>query len=99
VANAHSALAKRHGWRFADQRLATTCCRRFGECCVHVFVTFGVSIRTVSKYMGQADSGLPPRTYTHVMPSSDGRARQAIDAIFSVEAGAHLAHERTPTDG
>ena len=67
--------------------------------CALAWLEHGVSIKAVSEYLGHADAGFTLRTYTRVMPSSDGRARQAIDAIFSREPGVDLAHERTPTDG
>jgi integrase len=39
----------------------------------------GVSIRAVSEYLGHADPGFTLRTYAHLMPTSDERARQAMD--------------------
>jgi len=39
----------------------------------------GVSIRAVSEYLGHADPGFTLRVYAHLMPTSDERARQAMD--------------------
>ena len=43
----------------------------------------GESIRTVSDYLGHADPGFTLRTYTHLVPSSEGRARQAVDRALT----------------
>jgi len=45
----------------------------------------GESIRAVSEYLGHADPGFTLRVYTHLMPSSAERTRNAIDAVFRVE--------------
>jgi len=47
-----------------------------------VLLDAGESIRAVSDYLGHSDPGFTLRTYTHLMPSSEERARRAIDAIF-----------------
>lgn len=39
----------------------------------------GESIRAVSAYLGHADPGFTLRVYTHLMPSSETRTRNAID--------------------
>jgi integrase len=39
----------------------------------------GVSIRAVAEYLGHNDPGFTLRVYAHLMPSSEGRARAAID--------------------
>lgn len=43
----------------------------------------GVSIRAVSEYLGHADPGFTLRTYTHLMPTGEERAREAVDARFA----------------
>lgn len=43
----------------------------------------GESIRAVSEYLGHGDPAFTLRTYTHLMPGSDERARNAIDRLFS----------------
>jgi integrase len=44
----------------------------------------GESIKAVSEYLGHGDAGFTLRTYTHLMPSSDERSRQAVDAMMCV---------------
>ncbi len=46
----------------------------------------GTSIRTLAEYLGHADPTFTLRTYTHLMPSSEARAREAVDTAFE-----HLA--------
>jgi integrase len=43
----------------------------------------GVSIRAVAEYLGHADPGFTLRTYVHLMPDSEDRARNAIDAAHA----------------
>jgi integrase len=65
--------------------------------CASTWLEHGVSIKAVSEYLGHADPGFTLRTYTHVMPTADDRARLAMDiALGGDEAGAQLAHETTP---
>jgi integrase len=47
-----------------------------------VLLDRGESIKAVSEYLGHADAGFTLRTYTHLMPSSDERSRQAIDSAL-----------------
>jgi len=42
----------------------------------------GESIRAVSEYLGHADPGFTLRVYCHLLPSSEGRARRAVDAVL-----------------
>ena len=39
----------------------------------------GVNIKELSEYLGHADSGFTLQMYTHLLPSSYDRARQAVD--------------------
>lgn len=50
-----------------------------------VLLDGGVSIRALADYLGHADPGFTLRVYTHLMPASEDRARQAVDAAFSGE--------------
>lgn len=43
----------------------------------------GTSIRALAEYLGHADPGFTLRVYTHLMPSSEDRARQAADAVLA----------------
>ncbi|MFF8270463.1 tyrosine-type recombinase/integrase [Streptomyces sp. NPDC016562] len=47
-----------------------------------VLLDAGENIRALSQYLGHADPGFTLRTYTHLMPSSEGRTRRAIDGLF-----------------
>lgn len=51
-----------------------------------VLLDAGESIRALADYLGHADPGFTLRTYTHLMPSSEDRARAAIDAAFAPRA-------------
>lgn len=44
-----------------------------------VLLESGVSIKALSEYLGHADPGFTLRTYTHLMPSSEEKAREAVD--------------------
>lgn len=41
-----------------------------------------VSIAELAEYLGHTDPGFTLRTYTHLVPSSHQRAREAVDAVF-----------------
>jgi integrase len=43
----------------------------------------GESIKVVAAYLGHADPGFTLRVYTHLMPSTEDRTRQAPDGLFS----------------
>jgi len=43
----------------------------------------GVNIRAVAEYLGHNHPGSTLRVYAHLMPSSDGRARQAVDRALT----------------
>ncbi len=55
----------------------------------------GVSIRAVSEYLGHADPGFTLRIYAHLMPTSDERARQAMDLALGVQSQDHADLVRT----
>lgn len=38
-----------------------------------------MSIKALSEYLGHADPGFTLRTYTHLMPSTEDKARTAVD--------------------
>ena len=44
-----------------------------------VLIDAGESVRAVADYLGHADPGFTLRVYAHLFPSSEDRARQAID--------------------
>jgi integrase len=43
----------------------------------------GVSVRAVAEYLGHNDPGFTLRTYAHLMPSSEARARAAVDRALA----------------
>jgi integrase len=46
----------------------------------------GESIKALSEYLGHANPGFTLRYYTHLMPTSEGRTRKAIDDLFRPKA-------------
>jgi integrase len=44
----------------------------------------GETITALAEYLGHADPGFTLKVYTHLMPSSKQRTRNAVDAVFSV---------------
>ncbi|MEV5599768.1 site-specific integrase [Streptomyces sp. NPDC052496] len=61
-----------------------------------VLLDAGESIRALSSYLGHSDPGFTLRTYTHLMPSSEGRTRSAVDTLYRAVAvqdhGPQTAH-------
>ncbi|MFI5631456.1 tyrosine-type recombinase/integrase [Streptomyces sp. NPDC051664] len=57
-----------------------------------VLLDAGENIRALSQYLGHADPGFTLRTYTHLMPSSEGRTRKAVEALYR----APLNHDHGP---
>ncbi|MFD6988734.1 tyrosine-type recombinase/integrase [Streptomyces sp. NPDC059943] len=47
-----------------------------------VLLDAGENIKALSTYLGHTDPGFTLRTYTHLLPSSDGRARHAMDKLY-----------------
>ncbi|MGG2465613.1 tyrosine-type recombinase/integrase [Streptomyces sp. RGM 3693] len=47
-----------------------------------VLLASGESIKAIAEYLGHSDPGFTLRTYTHLMPNSQDRARRAIDVVF-----------------
>jgi integrase len=43
----------------------------------------GETIKALASYLGHADPGFTLRVYTHLMPASENRTRQAIDRLFT----------------
>jgi integrase len=43
----------------------------------------GESIKAPSEYLGHSDPGFTPRTYTHLLPTSEQRTRQAVDPALT----------------
>ncbi|GAA2279157.1 hypothetical protein GCM10010149_23580 [Nonomuraea roseoviolacea subsp. roseoviolacea] len=47
-----------------------------------VLLDAGESIKALSQYLGHSDPGFTLRVYTHLMPSSEGRTRRAVDKVY-----------------
>ncbi|MFF4123287.1 tyrosine-type recombinase/integrase [Microbispora rosea] len=53
-------------------------CRVLRHTAASAWLGAGVDIRTVAEYLGHADPGFTPRTYTHLMPHAADQARIAF---------------------
>ncbi|AXE77595.1 integrase [Streptomyces atratus] len=47
-----------------------------------VLLDAGENIKALSQYLGHSDPGFTLRVYTHLMPSSEGRTRKAVDSMY-----------------
>ncbi|MFI6640114.1 tyrosine recombinase XerC [Streptomyces sp. NPDC050504] len=47
-----------------------------------VLLDAGENIKALSTYLGHTDPGFTLRVYTHLLPSSEGRSRRAVDSVF-----------------
>ena len=56
-----------------------------------VLIDAGESVKAVAEYLGHADPGFTLRVYAHLFPSSDERARKAVDSVFSAISNADHA--------
>jgi integrase len=59
-----------------------------------VLLDAGENIKALSTYLGHTDPGFTLRVYTHLMPSSDGRSRKAVDSMYTspgLRTGRNLA--------
>ncbi|MFC5908455.1 tyrosine-type recombinase/integrase [Streptacidiphilus monticola] len=60
-----------------------------------VLLDAGESIKALSDYLGHHDPGFTLRTYTHLMPSSEKRTKEAVNHAF----GGRPEDGRRPQDG
>lgn len=75
-------------WRPAQARAGIEAARHNGMHALRhwyasVLLDAGESIRAVSEHLGHSDPGFTLRTYTHLMPTSSERTRNAIDAALN----------------
>lgn len=49
-----------------------------------VLLDAGENIKALSEYLGHHDPGFTLRTYTHLMPSSEKRTREAVNGAFDI---------------
>ncbi|HEY9440324.1 MAG TPA: site-specific integrase [Streptomyces sp.] len=61
-----------------------------------VLLDAGENIRALSQYLGHADPGFTLRTYTHLMPSSEGRTRKAVDSLYEAPVNHDHGPETAP---
>lgn len=47
-----------------------------------VLLDSGENVKALSTYLGHGDPGFTLRVYTHLLPSSEGRARKAVDSMY-----------------
>ncbi|PWK73405.1 hypothetical protein BCL76_102430 [Streptomyces sp. CG 926] len=47
-----------------------------------VLLDAGENVKALSTYLGHGDPGFTLRVYTHLMPSSEGRTRKAVDGMY-----------------
>jgi len=47
-----------------------------------VLIDAGESVKAVAEYLGHGDAGFTLRVYAHLFPSSEQRARQALDRVL-----------------
>ncbi|MET8133708.1 site-specific integrase [Streptomyces sp. NPDC005251] len=47
-----------------------------------VLLDAGENVKALSTYLGHTDPGFTLRVYTHLLPSSEGRARRAVDSLY-----------------
>ena len=59
-----------------------------------VLLDAGESIKALSEYLGHSDPGFTLRTYTHLLPTSEQRTRQAVDRALT---GGTAAADGLPT--
>ena len=48
-----------------------------------VLVDAGESIKALSEFLGHSEPGFTLRTYTHLLPTSEQRTRQAVDRVLT----------------
>lgn len=58
----------------------------------------GESIKALSEYLGHSDPGFTLRTYTHLPPSSETRARKATDDVFTEAPAAEAQGTPVPPE-
>ncbi len=56
-----------------------------------VLIDAGESVKAVAEYLGHADPGFTLRVYAHLFPSSEDRARRALDAALSGDSRDRVA--------
>lgn len=78
-------------WKTALRKVGLPLTREYGtHVCRHTYasrlLSGGVDIRSLSQYLGHSDPGFTLRTYTHLMPGNEQKARSVIDSAFKIRA-------------
>ncbi|MEU4373128.1 tyrosine-type recombinase/integrase [Pseudonocardia alni] len=63
-----------------------------------VLLDHGVSIKAVAEWLGHTDPAFTLATYTHLMPSSDDKTREAINGAYEAGQGTTGPHDRDLQD-
>jgi len=89
----------RHAWRLALDAAGVPHGRENGMHALRhfyasVLLDAGESVKAVSEYLGHHDPGFTLRTYTHLMPSSEKRTREAVNLAFEGGPEADTAPRR-----
>jgi len=76
-----------HVWRPALLAADVEPCRANGMHALRhfyasVLIDAGESVKAVAEYLGHADPGFTLRVYAHLFPSSEDRARHAVDRML-----------------
>ncbi len=56
----------------------------------------GTSVRALADYLGHSDPGFTLRTYTHLMPQAEDKAKRAVDDVFERLESAAISPPRGP---
>ncbi len=91
--NKHVWMPAREAAGLADDRVNG--CHMMRHVYASTLISKGVDVRTVAEYLGHTDGGaLVLRTYSHLMPDAEDRARKAIeDALSETTAGMRRTHD------
>ncbi|MFJ2753133.1 tyrosine-type recombinase/integrase [Streptomyces sp. NPDC087297] len=59
-----------------------------------VLLDAGENVKALSTYLGHGDPGFTLRTYTHLMPSSEGRTWKALDGLYKASSSRRTTQGR-----
>lgn len=91
----------RHVWKPALRAAGVEPSRKNGMHALRHFyasvqLEAGTSIRALADYLGHSDPGFTLRVYTHLMPTSEDRARDAVDLALNLPADDALSRDSVP---
>lgn len=99
----HSSYYNRHVWKPALRTAGVEPSRENGMHALRhhyasALLSAGVSIRAVAEYLGHADPGYTLRSYAHLMPQDEDRARTAIESALQDPRPADSVRTDAPAD-